>query len=52
MVGAADAMLKAADVHMISYEKIGSGLCTAIIQGAVDVVVAVEEQVCSRPCRW
>jgi len=27
-------MLKAADVHMISYEKIGSGLCTAIIQGA------------------
>lgn len=43
MVGAADAMLKAADVQMMSYEKIGDGLCTAIIRGAVaDVVVAVE----------
>lgn len=43
MVGAADAMLKAADVQMLSYEKIGDGLCTAIIRGAVaDVVVAIE----------
>lgn len=43
MVGAADAMLKSAEVQMVSYEKIGSGLCTAIIRGAVaDVVVAVE----------
>lgn len=43
MVGAADAMLKAADVQLMSYEKIGAGLCTAIIRGAVaDVVVAVE----------
>ena len=43
MVGAADAMLKAAEVQMVSYEKIGSGLCTAIVRGAVaDVVVAVE----------
>ncbi|MBE9192724.1 BMC domain-containing protein [Gloeocapsopsis crepidinum LEGE 06123] len=43
MVGAADAMLKAADVKLMSYEKIGAGLCTAIIRGAVaDVVVAVE----------
>lgn len=43
MVGAADAMLKAADVSLMSYERIGAGLCTAIIRGSVaDVAVAVE----------
>lgn len=43
MVGAADAMLKAADVQLAAYEKIGAGLCTAIIRGSVaNVVVAVE----------
>ncbi|MBW4645738.1 MAG: BMC domain-containing protein [Goleter apudmare HA4340-LM2] len=43
MVGACDAMLKAADVHLASYEKIGAGLCTAIIRGTVaNVAVAVE----------
>ncbi len=43
MVGAADAMLKAADVQLASYEKIGAGLCTAIIRGSVaNVAVAVE----------
>ena len=43
MVGAADAMLKAAEVQLAAYEKIGAGLCTAIIRGAVaDVVVALE----------
>ena len=43
MVGAADAMLKAADVRLMSYERIGAGLCTAIIRGAVsDVAMAVE----------
>ena len=43
MVGAADAMLKAADVSLMSYERIGAGLCTAILGGAVaDVAVAVE----------
>ncbi|MGF1491607.1 MAG: BMC domain-containing protein [Microcoleaceae cyanobacterium] len=43
MVGAADAMLKAAEVYFASYETIGAGLCTAIIRGAVaDVAVAVE----------
>ncbi|MGC9525210.1 MAG: carbon dioxide-concentrating mechanism protein CcmK [Limnospira sp.] len=43
MVGAADAMLKAADVYLASYETIGAGLCTAIIRGPVaDVAVAVE----------
>ncbi|WP_416672169.1 carbon dioxide-concentrating mechanism protein CcmK [Egbenema bharatensis] len=43
MVGASDAMLKAADVHLAAYEMIGDGLCTAIIRGRVsDVAVAVE----------
>lgn len=43
MVGAADAMLKSADVQLAAYETIGDGLCTAIIRGSVaDVVVAVE----------
>jgi carbon dioxide concentrating mechanism protein CcmO len=43
MVGAADAMLKAADVQLAAYEKIGAGLCTAIIRGSIaNVAVAVE----------
>lgn len=43
MVGAADAMLKAADVQLASYETIGDGLCTAIIRGSVaNVAIAVE----------
>jgi carbon dioxide concentrating mechanism protein CcmO len=43
MVGACDAMLKSAEVHLASYEKIGAGLCTAIIRGTVaNVAVAVE----------
>ena len=43
MVGAADAMLKSANVELISYETIGDGLCTAIIQGSVtNVAVGIE----------
>jgi carbon dioxide concentrating mechanism protein CcmO len=43
MVGAADAMLKSAEVQLAAYEVIGDGLCTAIIRGRVsDVVIAVE----------
>ncbi|MGF1487687.1 MAG: BMC domain-containing protein [Prochloraceae cyanobacterium] len=43
MVGAADAMLKSADVQLASYEKIGAGLCTAIIRGSsANVLVAIE----------
>jgi carbon dioxide concentrating mechanism protein CcmO len=43
MVGAADAMLKSADVQFASYEIIGDGLCTAIIRGSVaNVAVAIE----------
>jgi len=43
MVGAADMMLKSADVQLASYEKIGDGLCTAIVRGTVaNVAVAIE----------
>jgi carbon dioxide concentrating mechanism protein CcmO len=43
MVGAADAMLKSADVQLAAYETTGAGLCTAIIRGSVaDVAIAVE----------
>lgn len=43
MVGAADAMLKSADVQLASYETIGAGLCTIIIRGSVaNVAVAIE----------
>lgn len=43
MVAGADAMLKAADVQLASYETIGEGLCTAIIRGSVaNVAMAIE----------
>jgi carbon dioxide concentrating mechanism protein CcmO len=43
MVGAADAMLKSAEVQLSAHEVIGDGLCTAIIRGAVtDVAIALE----------
>ncbi|OLP16837.1 carbon dioxide concentrating mechanism/carboxysome shell protein [Leptolyngbya sp. 'hensonii'] len=43
MVGAADAMLKSADVILAAYEKIGAGLCTVIIRGTVsNVAIALD----------
>ncbi len=43
MVGAADAMLKSADVQLSSYETIGDGLCTAIVRGTVaNVAMGIE----------
>ena len=43
MVGGADAMLKSADVQLASYEKIGDGLCTAIIRGSIaNVAIAID----------
>lgn len=43
MVGAADAMLKSADVVLAAYETIGAGLCTAIVRGSVaNVAVALD----------
>ena len=40
MVEAADAMVKAAKVELIGYEKIGGGFATAIIRGDVAAVRA------------
>lgn len=43
MVGAADAMIKSADVQLVAHETIGAGLCTALIRGSLpNVVLAVE----------
>lgn len=43
MVGAADAMLKSADVVLTAYETIGAGLCTAIVRGSMsNTLVALE----------
>lgn len=43
MVEAADAMLKAARVELIGYEKVGGGYTTAIIRGDVAAVKAATE---------
>lgn len=43
MVGAADVMLKTADVQLAAYETIGDGLCTTIIRGTVaNVAIAID----------
>jgi carbon dioxide concentrating mechanism protein CcmO len=43
MVGAADTMLKTADVQLAAYETIGDGLCTVIIRGTVsNVAIAID----------
>ncbi len=43
MVEAADAMVKAAKVELIGYEKIGGGYVTAIVRGDVAAVKAACE---------
>jgi ethanolamine utilization protein EutM len=43
MVEAADAMVKAAKVELIGYEKIGGGYVTAIVRGDVAAVKAALE---------
>jgi len=43
MVEAADAMVKAAKVELVSYEKIGGGFVTAIVRGDVAAVKAALE---------
>ncbi|MCA1620983.1 MAG: BMC domain-containing protein [Acidobacteria bacterium] len=40
MIEAADAMVKAADVRLVGYEKIDAGLVTAIVRGEVGAVRA------------
>ena len=43
MVEASDAMVKAAKVDLVSYEKIGGGYVTAIVRGDVAAVRAAVE---------
>ena len=43
MVEAADAMVKAAKVELVGYEKIGGGYVTAIVRGDVAAVKAAIE---------
>jgi ethanolamine utilization protein EutM len=43
MVEASDAMVKAARVELVSYEKIGGGYVTAIVRGDVAAVKAAVE---------
>jgi len=43
MVEAADAMVKAAKVELVSYEKIGGGYVTAVVRGDVAAVKAACE---------
>ncbi len=43
LVEAADAMVKAARVELVSYEKTGGGLVTAIVRGDVAAVKAAVE---------
>jgi len=43
MVGAADAMTKAAEVQVVAHQSIGDGLCTVIIRGSLsNVAIAVD----------
>jgi microcompartment protein CcmL/EutN len=43
MVEAADAMVKAARVELVTYEKIGGGYVTAVVRGDVAAVKAATE---------
>lgn len=43
MIEAADAMVKAANVKLVGYEKIGSGYVTAIVRGDVAAVKSATE---------
>ena len=43
MVEAADAMVKAANVQLVGYEKVGAAFCTAIVRGDVAAVKAATD---------
>ena len=43
MIEAADAMVKAANVTLVGYEKIDAGLVTAIVRGEVGAVKAATD---------
>lgn len=43
LIEAADAMVKAAKVELVAYEKIGGGYCTALVRGDVAACKAATE---------
>ena len=47
MIEAADAMVKAANVNLVGYEKIGSGLVTVMVRGDVGAVKAAVDAGCA-----
>ena len=52
-IEAADAMVKSANVQLVGYEKIGSGLVTVMVRGDVGAVKAAVEAgaVAARACQ-
>lgn len=46
-IEAADAMVKSANVELVGYEKIGSGLVTVMVRGDVGAVKAATDAGCS-----
>ncbi|WP_368843425.1 BMC domain-containing protein [Klebsiella quasipneumoniae] len=44
-IEAADAMVKSANVQLVGYEKIGSGLVTVMVRGDVGAVKAAVDEV-------
>lgn len=50
-IEASDAMVKAADVVLVSYVKIGSGYVTAVVRGDVAAVKAAVEAGSEAACR-
>lgn len=51
MVEASDAMVKAANVELVGYEKIGSGYVTTMVRGDVGAVKAAVEAGASAAAR-
>src|SRR5438309_12001865 len=51
MIEAADAMVKAAKVTLVGYEKIGSGYVTALVRGDVAAVKAATDAGAAAPRR-
>ena len=55
VVEASDAMVKAAKVELVSYEKTGGGYVTAIVRGdvaAVKAAVDAGQRAAERSARW
>ena len=51
-VEAADAMVKAANVHLIGKQQIGSGLVTVMVRGDVGAVKAAVDAGATAASRW